>query len=100
MQVAVAGNQQALALEVGGDVERHVLRRVCRGAGEAPGLPTVAILEDPELVDRIEHRQPELPGKREVLLAAAGRNMHDPRPLLIGDLAPGDDRVLHTLLHR
>ena len=100
VQVTLSRHEQALALQVGSDVERHVLRRVGCGTGEAPGLPAVAVLEDPELIDRIQNGQPVLLAEREVLLATAGGDVHDPGPLLVGDLVPCDDGVLHALLNR
>ena len=98
MQVTLASHEQALALQVGGDVERHVLRRVGCGTRETSGLPAVAFLEDPELIDRIENGQPILLAEREVLPATARSDVHDPGPLLVGDLVPGDDGVLYALL--
>ena len=100
VQVPLLRHQQAAGLEVRGDLEREVRVAVVGGARVAAALPAVAIAEDAELVDRVKHGQPVHLCEREVLLAAAGSDVHDAGPLLIGDLAPADDAVLHSRLHR
>ena len=56
--------------------------------------PAVGVVEPPGLVDGREHRQVVDPPELEVLLARAGRDVDDSRPLLQRDLVPGDDSVL------
>ena len=56
--------------------------------------PAVVVVEAAGLVDRRQHRQPELAAELEVLAAAAGRDVDDPGPLLERDLVPRDDAVL------
>ncbi len=94
--IALGGHDQTLALEVGDHVAREILRRVLDGAGDPPGLPAEAVDEDPELVDRIDHRQVEGLGEREVLLPAAGGDMDDTGALRVVDLGPRDDAVGHA----
>ena len=67
------------------------------GSSVAPAIAAVCqpkpSLKTAELVDRVDHRQVELLRQREVLLAAARRDVHDAGPLVVRHLVPGDDSM-------
>ena len=98
----VVGNaqQHPLLAQRGKDLARHV-------AGVPAGQRAVAVHVDARLVDRRDHGQAKAPGEIEVLLATAGRDVHDARALLGADafvglaaLLPHDHAVLHAGLRR
>ena len=59
-----------------------------------PGQRPEPVDEDPRLVERRDDRQPERLAELEVLGAAARRDVDDAGPLVLADLAPGDDPML------
>ena len=87
MEIRAGLEQVALLGEAADDLVGRVGRR------EAV-QPAVGVVEPPGLVDRREHRQVVDAAELEVLLARAGRDVDDARPLLERDLVPGDDPVL------
>src|SRR5262249_59697766 len=85
-------------VDVGGDKEARLAEPaddlVGGLDGREPVQPPVVVVEAAGLVDRRQHGQAELAAELEVLAAAAGRDVHDPRAFLERDLVPGDDAVL------
>ena len=93
VDVRLEAVEALLALEVVDD-------RLDDIADVTTGQRPEAVDEDPALVDRSDDRQAELLAEREVLRAAAGRDVDDPGALVLADLAPGDDAVLVRLIGR
>ena len=66
-----------------------------RGLGRREAVePAVVVVETARLVDRRENRQVVHARKLEVLAAGAGRDVHDPGPLVHRHVLPGDDAML------
>ena len=78
--------EASLALEVLDD-------RLGDVADVPSGQRSEPVDHDPALVERGDDREAELAPELEVLGAAAGRHVDDAGPLVLADLAPGDDPV-------
>ena len=74
--------------------------RVASSATTAPVSDAEAVDVDALVVDGRDDGEAVLLAEREVLLAAARRDVDDAGALLVGDLVPRDDAVLDALLRR